>query len=201
MVFYNKCKRAIVKLKFVFCYPLNWFNCRMSGVHIDGNIKINGILHLKNNGSISIGKNVRINSSREENINFNGDRTYLCASDGEIVIGNNVGMSNVVVYSKKKIIIEDGAFLGAGCKIYDTDFHPLEAVYRNGPLRNDSHTKTATVIIKKNAFIGAGSYILKGVTVGQNSIIGAGAVVTKSVPDNEIWAGNPAHYIKRVNIT
>ena len=66
---------------------------------------------------------------------------------------------------------------------------------------DDTHTKTAPIYIGKNAFIGTGVYILKGVSVGKNSIVGAGAVVTKNIPDNEIWAGNPAHYIKRVNIT
>lgn len=54
------------------------------------------------------------------------------------------------------------------------------------------------VLIKDNAFIGAHSIILKGVTIGENSIIGAGSVVTKSVPDNQIWAGNPAKFIRNI---
>ena len=53
-------------------------------------------------------------------------------------------------------------------------------------------------MIKDNAFIGAHSIILKGVTIGENSIIGAGSVVTKSVPDNQIWAGNPARFIRNI---
>ena len=52
------------------------------------------------------------------------------------------------------------------------------------------------MIIKDNVFIGARCLILKGVVVGENSIIGAGSVVTKNIPDNEIWAGNPAKFIK-----
>lgn len=57
---------------------------------------------------------------------------------------------------------------------------------------------SAPVIIEDNAFIGARSIILKGVTIGANSIIGAGSVVTKSIPANEIWAGNPAKFIRKI---
>jgi len=51
-------------------------------------------------------------------------------------------------------------------------------------------------IIKDGAFIGLGSIILTGVTIGKNSIIGAGSVVTKDVPDGEIWIGNPARKLE-----
>jgi acetyltransferase-like isoleucine patch superfamily enzyme len=58
--------------------------------------------------------------------------------------------------------------------------------------------RTDPVKIKKYAFIGGGSIILKGVTVGENSIIVAGSVVTRDIPDNEIWGGNPAKFIRKV---
>ena len=56
----------------------------------------------------------------------------------------------------------------------------------------------APVKIEDNAFVGARSMILKGITIGKNSIIGAGSVVTKSVPENEIWAGNPARFVRKI---
>ncbi|MCD7824200.1 MAG: hypothetical protein LUG86_09355 [Oscillospiraceae bacterium] len=57
---------------------------------------------------------------------------------------------------------------------------------------------TRPVAVGNGAFIGAHTIILKGVTVGEKSIVGAGSVVTKSIPDGEIWAGNPAHFIRKV---
>lgn len=54
------------------------------------------------------------------------------------------------------------------------------------------------VTIKKNAWLGSSCIILPGVTIGENSIIGAGAVVTKDVPDNCIFSGNPAKFIKQI---
>ena len=84
--------------------------------------------------------------------------------------------------------------IGGGVCIYDTDFHPLSSVDR----LKDNAEKIASgaVNIEENAFIGANCTVLKGVTIGKNSIIGACSVVTKNIPPNEIWAGNPAKFIK-----
>ena len=64
---------------------------------------------------------------------------------------------------------------------------------------NEAGGKAKPVIIKDGAFIGTDCIILKGVTIGEKSVIGAGSVVTKSVPDGEIWAGNPAKFIRKVD--
>ena len=32
----------------------------------------------------------------------------------------------------------------------------------------------------------------------ENAMIAAGSVVTKDVPDNEIWSGNPARFVRKV---
>lgn len=55
--------------------------------------------------------------------------------------------------------------------------------------------------IKKNAWLGAGSIILPGVTIGENAIVGAGSVVTHDVEANTIVAGNPASVIKQLDST
>ncbi len=52
-------------------------------------------------------------------------------------------------------------------------------------------------VIGSNVKICAGAIIVGGITVGDNAIIGAGSVVVKDVPNNEVWAGNPAHFIKK----
>lgn len=56
-------------------------------------------------------------------------------------------------------------------------------------------TDKTGVALGCGVWVGAGAIILPGVTIGDNAIIGAGAIVTRSVPANEVWAGNPARKI------
>lgn len=60
------------------------------------------------------------------------------------------------------------------------------------------HAKTGRIVIGENVFIGAGTTVLKGAHIGNNAVIGACSVVTREVPENEIWGGNPARLIKRI---
>ena len=64
---------------------------------------------------------------------------------------------------------------------------------------NDSSFQLITkkITIEDSAFIGVRAMIMPGITIGKNAIVGAQAVVTKNVPDNEIFAGNPARKISR----
>ena len=57
----------------------------------------------------------------------------------------------------------------------------------------------STIVIKQNAWIGAGATVLPGVTIGENSIVAAGAVVTKDVAANTIVGGVPAQFIKMID--
>lgn len=49
-------------------------------------------------------------------------------------------------------------------------------------------------------WIGGHSVIIGGVEIGDNSIIASGSVVTKDVPENTIFAGNPAKKLKDIEV-
>lgn len=51
--------------------------------------------------------------------------------------------------------------------------------------------------IANDVWIGMGSYIKSGVTISTGAVIGMGSVVTKNVGPYEIWAGNPARFIRK----
>lgn len=82
--------------------------------------------------------------------------------------------------------------------MYDTDFHSLDYTLRRSHTLDMKGKKMAKVTVEHDVFIGAGCIILKGVTIGACSIIGAGSVVTKDIPANQIWAGNPAKFIRNL---
>jgi sugar O-acyltransferase (sialic acid O-acetyltransferase NeuD family) len=50
--------------------------------------------------------------------------------------------------------------------------------------------------IGERTFIGVGATILNNIKIGKNVIIGAGSLVTKDVPDNTVYYGSPAKYIR-----
>ena len=69
-----------------------------------------------------------------------------------------------------------------------------------------SHTAHITInghgiVVEDDVWIGYRATILSGVRIGQGAIIAAGAVVTKDVPELTVYAGNPAKYIKDVELT
>ncbi|WBL22046.1 acyltransferase [Zunongwangia sp. HRR-M8] len=149
-------------------------------------------------GNFTIGENFSMHNGIKGNpIGFYDKCTFFVDKDARLIIGNNVGISQAALICYKEIVIGDFVKIGGGVKIFDTDFHSLDSNIRRSK-EDLKHKIKASVLIKDNAFIGAGSIILKGVAVGKNSIIGAGSVVTKSVPDNQIWAGNPARFIKEI---
>ena len=110
-----------------------------------------------------------------------------CFIENEAVIGNNVTIKNGVQIWDG-ITIEDNVQIGANVTFTNDKY----------PRAKNPNWGLIPTLVKKGASIGAGSTILCGVTIGENAMIGIGTVVTKDVPAGEVWVGNPARFLKKV---
>lgn len=139
---------------------------------------------------IFIGENVNLNA-----VSFEAGRIN---PSPELRIGDRVNIGRKTSISiNEKVEIGDDTSISWDCFIADSDGHPISPERR---LRHEGidSSEIKPVYIGKNVWIGAGSRILKGVTVGDNSIVATNSVVTKNVPPNTIIAGNPAKVVKEI---
>ena len=121
-----------------------------------------------------------------------GENCNVCAQvliENDVRIGDNVTIkSGVQLWDG--VTIEDNVFVGPNVT-FTNDLYP----------RSKQHlAKYAKTILKKGCSIGANSTIVCGVTIGDNAMIGAGSVVTKDVPAGELWLGNPAKFVRKIDI-
>ena len=137
-----------------------------------------------------------------ENVSI--DVPFHCDRGKNIFIGNNVFINmNCVFVDNMPIRIGNGVLIAPSVQIY-TATHPVRAEDRLPPdalsAGNTFYiTCAAPVTIEDNVWIGGGSIILPGVTIGRGSVIGAGSVVTRDVPADCIAVGNPCRVLRRIN--
>lgn len=168
-----------------------------AGCSVSKDVLINGRIKVYGKGTVEIGRFTRINSGEKyAPIGGQSKTIFTLRGGGRIKIGEYVGISNSTIAALSEVVIQDNVKLGSSCRIYDNDFHSLD--YRMRISDKDTDIRCAPVLIMEGAFIGSDSIILKGVAVGRHSIVGTGSVVTKSIPDGEIWAGNPARFIRKI---
>jgi len=147
-------------------------------------VKRNFEIRKSKNASIQIGKDCTI----QENVFF-----LLTMPNPKLHIGNNVsiGRSSIIAI-KDYLKIGDNTEISANVFICDQS-HGIEF----GKLITEQRSQIEKVAIGEDVWIGTGAAILKGVTIGNGSVIGANSVVNKDIPENEIWAGNPAKFIRK----
>lgn len=124
-----------------------------------------------------------------------GDRVKIYRTHGltgKLFIGDHVYLTDdVTVDYSGNMIIEDNVTISEGTKIYSHK-HDLYKLAR----RISPNALPVTTKIEEGAWVGAGSIILGGVTIGHHAVVGAGSVVTRDVAPYTIVGGNPAKYIK-----
>ena len=106
---------------------------------------------------------------------------------GGVNIGQNVFIGEGVIIDTIRpdlLTIGDNTLITARCMI-------LTHFYKDG------NFYYGDVKIGNGCFIGMNTIIANSVTLGDGAVIGAGSIVTKDIPAGEVWAGNPAKFIKK----
>ncbi len=142
-------------------------------------------------------KNVRIGDHSHIDTN-----AKIEASDS-IEIGSYVHVaSNTLLQGRGTLFIGDYADIAAGALIYSGVNH-----YTDGRTKSfyemsscapadRQFIKAAPVRIEKHAFVGMGSVIMPGVSIGEGAIVGASSFVNSNIPPYKIAFGAPARVIK-----
>ena len=104
----------------------------------------------------------------------------VAASGGNLRIGDNTGFNvGCIVVCRSKITIGKNVSFGPNVLVYDHDHIMNQNCGAKG-----SELSLGTIEIGDNAWIGAGTIILRGTHIGKNCVIAAGSVVKGNIPDN-----------------
>jgi serine acetyltransferase len=148
-------------------------------------------------GHCRLGRNVRFigpakNFTFGSHVTFYGNTVMnATGSSGKISIGSRSHIDHqCVLYGQGGLAIGSTCAIAAGVLIYSQS---------NADERGDGTpvalqpTKYAAVTVEDGCWLGAGSRILPGVSIGAGATVGAGAVVTKDVEPGSTVVGVPAH--------
>jgi len=145
-------------------------------VQCDGSVNVIGT------GNVRLGQNVRLGKELE----------LETLDRGMIELGSNTRINRgCTLASHSGITIGDYSMLGEYVSVRDAN-HGMEL---GQPMRFQPH-RTKPIHIGQDVWIGRGSCVLPGVTIGDGAVIGANSVVNRDVPPHTISAGAPCKVIK-----
>lgn len=120
------------------------------------------------------------------------DATFETEHQGSIRIGRETVVNQgTLIGAYTALTVGDRTLIGEYCSIRDNNHGVAPGV----PIRRQRHS-VAPIRIGADVWIGRGSAVLAGVTIGDGAVIGANSVVTRDVPAGEIWAGAPARLLR-----
>lgn len=111
---------------------------------------------------------------------------------GRIVIGDDVELSDyAMMHSNGLIEVGNNTHIGTHTVLRDNN-HLFQGT--------DEHWRITPLIVQPirigaNCYIGAMSYIMPGVTIGDSAVVGPSSIVNRDIGPNEMWAGAPARLV------
>lgn len=117
--------------------------------------------------------------------NFGGHHVHF----GKKVYAN----FNLTLVDDTHIYVGDYTMFGPNV-VLATAAHPILP-----ELREKGYQYNAPIHIGKNCWLGAGTIVLPGITIGDHSVIGAGSIVTKDIPSHVVAVGNPCKVLRKID--
>ncbi len=108
--------------------------------------------------------------------------------------GNNLYVEGIPNFGSEPFLVEigDDVTLAEGVSFIN---HGGEARVTKRIEKYKDGRNFGRIKIGDNTFIGKGSILMPGVSIGSNCIVGSLSIVSNSIPDNSIYAGIPAKFI------
>lgn len=118
---------------------------------------------------------------------------FYCDYGYNIIIGEHSFINvNCVILDVNNVMIGNNVLIGPNVTITSAT-HPI-----NKTQREKGYVYGLPIVINDNVWLGAGSIINPGVTIGKNAIIGSGSIVTTDIPPNVIAVGNPCRIKEKI---
>jgi maltose O-acetyltransferase len=116
---------------------------------------------------------------------------FYCDYGWNITAGDNLYMNfNCVVLDCAPVIFGANVLIGPAVQIYAAT-HPVDP-----SVRRSGRELAAPVAIGDDVWIGGGTIICPGITIGSGTSIAAGSVVARDIPPGVVAAGNPCRVIR-----
>jgi len=147
---------------------------------------------------VVLGKNVKISNFTNLYGCTIGDGSKVGAFveiQKNVSIGKNCKISSHS-FVCEGVTIKDNVFVGHNVA-FTNDKYP-RATKADGSLQTEEDWAVVPTLVENGASIGSSVTILCGVTIGEGAMVGAGSVVTRDIPAREIWVGNPARFLRKV---
>lgn len=160
---------------------------------------------LRRHPRVDLGHNVTVKAGVEISVCETGrlsigDHSYLHAHcwflltmpHPTVTLGKFVDVGrHTIIAAKQRIAIGDYTVIAPYCYFLDHEhgFAPDDVILNQRSVLKET-------VVGRDCYFGTGTVVLGGVTIGDGAVIGAGSVVKSDIPANQVWAGNPARYIR-----
>lgn len=180
---YYFCARVLV------CEPFFKAYCSQYGRDVHTGVFIHWV---RGYGQLILGDNVTIDGK------CSFDFAIRYADRPTLRIGDNVIVGHHSVFTVgREITIGSNVMIGTSVNMFDSPGHPTDPALRLAGLPALPED-VKSIHIEDNVWIGSGSTIFPGVTLGEGCVVARHSIVVTNVPPYVVVAGNPARQIARL---